>query len=198
MNRAVLPYACAAILIGWALADCSPKESEAAGPAAAPAPEAAGATEVLEEYACGTVERLHTWNGIFAGSQPAAQDLHLARENGIQTVVNLRPASEDPGFDEAALVEGLGMEYRSIPFASPEELTDAAFEEARAVLRDESRRPLFLHCNSGNRVGAIWYAFRALDGGLTSEEALAEAKRVGLKSPAFEQRAREYVERTRG
>jgi hypothetical protein len=33
-----------------------------------------------------------------------------------------------------------------------------------------------------------------LDGGLSYEAALAEARQVGLKSPALEERARAYVE----
>lgn len=149
----------------------------------------------LEPYSCGTVQRLHTLDGIFAGSQPAADDLRHAKENGITTVLNLRPTSEDVGFDEAALVAELGLKYHLIPFASPAELTDEVFERARAVLRDPSNRPVFLHCNSGNRVGAIWIAYRVLDGGLTWDAALEEAQQVGLKTPAFEQRAKEYVQR---
>jgi uncharacterized protein (TIGR01244 family) len=163
----------------------------------APAAKTTAATVKLEPYSCGTVERLHTWNGIFAGSQPAAQDLRHAKENGIKTILNLRPKSEDPGFDEAALVGELGLEYHNIPFGSPAELTDAVFDQARAVLRDESKRPVFVHCHSGNRVGAIWLAFRMLDGGLAWDAALEEAKDVGLKTPALEQRAKEYVEHVR-
>jgi uncharacterized protein (TIGR01244 family) len=203
MKSAVVLSACAAVLIGLELASCSPNETEAAAPSAESAilpekPAAEGRAAALEPYSCGTVQRLHTWNGIFAGSQPAADDLRHAQENKIKTVINLRPSSEDTGFDEAALVAELGLEYHNIPFAAPEELTDAVFEQARALLRDETKRPVFLHCHSGNRVGAIWLAFRALDGGLAFEDALEEAQQVGLKSAPLEQRAREYVERVRG
>lgn len=153
--------------------------------------------EKLEPYSCGTVERLHTWNGIFAGSQPSADDLRHAHENGIQTIVNLRPKTEDPGFDEAALVASLGMKYENLPFGSPAELTDDLLTKGRALLADANRRPVFIHCHSGNRVGAMWLAFRALDGGLSWDAALAEAKEVGLKTPALEQRVHEYVDRVR-
>jgi len=186
---------------------CAEKKSSTApgGPAkepaitasSAPAPGAAARSEKLEPYSCGTVERLHTWNGIFAGSQPAPQDLRHAKENGIQTVLNLRPATEDPGFDEAALTKELGLEYHNVPFASPAQLTDDVFDQARALLRDESKRPMFFHCHSGNRVGAIWLAFRVLDGGLPWQAALEEAKDVGLKTPALELCAKEYIERVR-
>jgi uncharacterized protein (TIGR01244 family) len=179
--------------------------SSSTPPAAAKAPatptttavKAPPTAEKLEPYSCGSVERLHTWNGIFAGSQPAADDLRHARDNGIKTILNFRPATENPGFDEAALVQELGMKYENLPFASPAELTDEVITKARSFLRDETQRPMFVHCHSGNRVGAIWLAFRTLDGGLAWDEALAEAKQVGLKTPALEQRVREYVDRAR-
>lgn len=164
--------------------------AEPASPPAKAPPVAAA----LEPYSCGTVERLHTWNGIFAGSQPAADDLRHAQENGIRTIVNLRPAKEDAGFDEAALVKELGMRYENPAFASPAELTDAVFDEVRAVLRDEARKPVFLHCHSGNRAGAVWAAFRALDCGLPVDAAIEEGRAVGMKTPALEARVRAYVD----
>jgi len=165
------------------------------GSANAAPPAASVQVHELQPYSCGTVERLHTWNGIFAGSQPAAGDLRHAKENGIKTVLNLRPKSEDPGFDEAALAAELGLEYHNVAFASPAQLTDEVFETTRALLRDEAKRPLFVHCHSGNRVGAIWLAFRVLDGNETWDAALVEAKKVGLTTPALEQRTKEYVEK---
>ena len=57
---------------------------------------------------------------------------------------------------------------------------------------------MLLHCASSNRVGAVWLAYRALDGGLSIEEAKAEAKIVGLKSPALEAKAIDYVKRKKG
>ena len=41
----------------------------------------------------------------------------------------------------------------------------------------------------------MWLPWRVLDGGLSYDEALAEAKTVGLKSPLYEEKAREYIER---
>jgi uncharacterized protein (TIGR01244 family) len=180
------------------------KPAAAANPSAAKAgstapasgaPKVAAASDKLEPYSCGTVERLHTWNGIFAGSQPAAEDLQHAKDNGIKTILNLRPKTENAGFDEAALTAKLGLAYHNIPFASPAELTDAVFDDTRALLRDEAKRPLFIHCHSGNRVGAVWLAFRVLDGGVPWDAALVEAKEVGLKTPTLQERAKEYVDR---
>ena len=54
--------------------------------------------------------------------------------------------------------------------------------------------PTLLHCAVADRVGAIWYAYRRLDGHLSPEAAKREADTVGLRSPAYLDRAREYVE----
>lgn len=150
-------------------------------------------TEKLEPYSCGTIERLHTYSGIFLASQPAAQDLHDAKAGGVKTIVSFRLADEDVGYDEPALAKELGFEYVNLGFKTPESLTDDVIDRARALFRDEAKRPILAHCHSGNRVGAIWLAHRVLDGGLGWAAALDEAKEVGLKAPAFEQRAAEYV-----
>lgn len=150
-------------------------------------------TTKLEAYSCGSVQRLHTLDGVFLGSQPAAADLEQAKAGGVRTIVDLRPAAEDRGFDEPALAASLGLAYHSVPFQKPEELTDAVFDRTRALFREPANRPMFVHCSSGNRVGAVWLAYRVLDGGLAWEDALAEARLVGLKLPAYETRAQEYV-----
>ena len=67
-------------------------------------------------------------------------------------------------------------------------------DRTREVLSDHERKPILVHCASANRVGAVWLAHRVLDDGLAYEAALAEAKTVGLKAPALEQRAKEYID----
>lgn len=152
-------------------------------------------TTKLEAYSCGTVQRLHTLDGVFLGSQPAAADLEQAKSGGIRTVVDLRAAGEARGFDEPALVATLGLAYHSIPFQTPEELTDDVFDRTRALLGERANRPMFVHCSSGNRVGAVWLAHRVLDDGVAWDDALGEARLVGLKLPAYEARAQDYVRR---
>ncbi|XAM00805.1 hypothetical protein OT109_05325 [Phycisphaeraceae bacterium D3-23] len=153
-------------------------------------------TEVLEPFECGTITRLHTYQGVFLASQPSPEDLEQAKAGGVVTVVSLRHASEHPDFDEKHFVEGLGLRYINIPWNGADELTDAVFDRARDVLRNE-HRPVLMHCSSANRVGAVWLPWRVLDGCIEFEEALAEAKIIGLRSPAYEEAARAYIERIR-
>lgn len=169
----------------------APRSDEARAPEHAPPPMEA---ERLEPSTCGEIERLHTVGGVFLASQPEAQDFEQAASSGIKTVLDLRKPGELSEFDERATVEGLGMSYVNVPFSKPEEMTDDVLDRAREVLNDPERKPILVHCASANRVGAVWLAHRVLDGGLAYDEALAEAKTVGLKAPALELRAKEYID----
>ncbi len=153
-------------------------------------------TQRLEPYECGTITRLHTLGGVFLASQPAPEDLAQAKQGGVRTVVNLRHDAE-LDFDERAVVEDLGLAYVHVPWNGPEELTDQVFERLREVLRT-AERPLLLHISSSNRVGAVWIPNRVLDEGVPLEEAVAEARTIGLKSPAYEELARAHVRRHGG
>ena len=151
-------------------------------------------TERLEPYECGTITRLHTLEGVFLASQPKPEDFEQAKNGGVRTVINLRHDQEIKEFDEQQVVTDLGLNYIALPWNGPDELTDSVFNQARELL-NTAERPILLHCGSANRVGAVWLPWRALDGGLSYDEALAEAKTVGLKSPAYEEKARDYIKR---
>jgi uncharacterized protein (TIGR01244 family) len=184
MTRAPLPILLLALLTTACsrAADSSVEASE----------HVAVTTEKLEPYACGEIARLHTLGGVFLASQPAADDLRQAEKGGVRTVINLRRADERVGFDEGKLVKSLGLEYVHYPFNGADEMTDDVIDHLRELL-DTVERPILLHCGSANRVGAVWLPYRVLDGGLTYEAALTEAKTVGLMSPAYEERARDYI-----
>lgn len=151
------------------------------------------AAEKLEPYECGSVTRLHTLGGVFLASQPAAEDFKMAQAGGIKTVINLRKPSETD-WNEQEFIKELGLDYHNVPFQTPDELTDEVFDEVRGLLAQDESKPILLHCSSANRVGAVWLAHRVLDGGLSYEDALAEAKTVGLKLPAYETKAKDYIE----
>jgi uncharacterized protein (TIGR01244 family) len=178
---------CAFALALVALAGCSTQDQ--------PEPKAPAADK-LEPAVCGTIPNLHTLGGVFLAGQPNQPDFAVARKRGVKTVISLRHASELKDFDEKKAVEAEGMRFIELPFHGPAELTDAVFDRARELLKT-AERPLLFHCNSANRAAAVWLPYRVLDGGLTWDEALAEAKTVGLTSPELEKRAREYVESRR-
>jgi uncharacterized protein (TIGR01244 family) len=191
MNR--IRVAFAVCLSAGLVSGCASHEAADVPPAHEASAQKPPDTEKLEPYSCGSIQRMHTLGGVFLASQPAAEDLQHAKEGGIKTVVDLRKPEENRGFDEPKRVQELGLTYVSIPFQSPEELTPELLDRARAVLNDDSKKPILLHCSSANRVGAVWLAHRIVDGGLPWDQALAEAKTVGLKLPAYEDKVREYL-----
>lgn len=179
------------------LSSCGDKEEATVAPEPTPpAPEEHKAivTEKLEPYECGTITRLHTLGGVFLASQPKPEDFEQAKKGGVKTVITLRHADEVTDFNEKEVVEGLELKFVELPWNGPDELTDEVFDQARDLLKT-AERPILLHCGSANRVGAVWLPHRVLDGGIALEEAVEEAKVVGLKSAEYETKARDYIAR---
>lgn len=149
----------------------------------------------LEACELGEIQQIHRLGKIWLAGQPSEADFKLAKEKeGLKTVINLRE-SEELEFDEAKYLKELGINYHHFPFRSPSTLKDEVFDNARKVLNDKQNKPVMMHCASANRVGAIWLAHRVLDEQVSYEQALAEAKKVGLKSADFEARAKDYIAR---
>ena len=117
---------------------------------------------------------------IVSTGQPDQAVLEAARDAGFVAVVDLRTDGEDRGMDETAAVEAAGMKYVSIPVAGASGVT---FENAK--LLDDALAgidgPVFLHCRTGNRVGALM-ALRASAAGASDEDAIAAGKEAGLGS----------------
>ncbi len=150
---------------------------------------------VLEACKLGEVDRIHRLDKVFLAGQPTAEDFKLAKtQEGLKFVINLR-TTEELEYDEAATLKGLGVEYLHLPVQSPAALNDATFDKARKVLADKKNHPVMLHCASANRVGAVWLAYRVLDDKVPLEKALDEAKKVGLRSPDLEAKAKDYIAR---
>lgn len=147
----------------------------------------------LEPYDCADVTQIHTLGQFFLASQPSPEGFKKAKKGGIQTVINLRHSGETE-FNEEEVVTSLGMKYHSVPWNGPDELTPEVFEKSRTLLRS-AEGPTLLHCSSANRVGAVWIPYRVIDMGVPLEQAVQEAKTIGLKTPAYETKARDYVEK---
>jgi len=147
----------------------------------------------LKESKLGDTKPVHAFGNLYLAGQPAPEDLPLLKAEGIKTVISLRHKKE-LAWDEASAVERSGMKFVPIPFGAAQQLKPEVFDKVLSILRDQRQGPMVLHCGSANRVGAIWYAYRVLDGKLSPEAAKKEAQKVGLRTPAYLDRAKEYVE----
>lgn len=119
--------------------------------------------------------------GILSSGQPTAEQFEAAARAGYRTVINLRSLSES-GFEwEAGLAERLGLRYVSIPVSGPSTLTREAVAAFDAALRDaRASGPVWVHCNSGNRNGAMFALRAAWIEGMDPEAAIAVGRSAGL------------------
>jgi uncharacterized protein (TIGR01244 family) len=119
---------------------------------------------------------------LAAAGQPSAEGLAALKALGFKTVINLRTEQEGAK-EEGAVVKAAGLAYVSVPVTA-ETLNQADADAVSRVLDDPASGPVLLHCASGNRVGAVWALLRVRQG-KTLEEAEAEGRAVGLKSPVL-------------
>jgi len=121
---------------------------------------------------------------LIVGGQPSADDLRVMKSLGIKYVVNLRPESELIDFDEAAIINELGMKYVIIPVTDINTFTLTCAEQLQAVLN--FGKPTLVHCASGNRVGAL-FALKAFWCDKSSpEDAFEQGLQTGLTKLAPE------------
>jgi uncharacterized protein (TIGR01244 family) len=131
---------------------------------------------------------------VACGGATEVAALEALRTDGFRTVVNLRLASE-PGADIAqsqARAAELGLRYVHLPF-SPAAPDPAVVDAFLTTMADDAIQPVYVHCASANRVGAMWLAKRVLQDGYSIEQATAEARAIGLSNPALEQFALHYI-----
>jgi uncharacterized protein (TIGR01244 family) len=191
--RTMLPMAAAMALAAAALAcentrppaDTGATAATAEQPADAPLPGAANYSRVDATVACG-------------GATPADSLPHL-REMGFNAVINLRQADESGAEIETArrTAEDAGLRYVHIPMngSNPQPETADAF---LAAVQDPANSPVYIHCGTANRVGAMWLIKRVVVDGWDVDRATQEARQIGLRSPQLEQFALDYIKTRRG
>ena len=132
---------------------------------------------------------------VACGGATETTALEGLKNDGFKAVINLRQASErGANIDEnRARATELGLKYIHIPFntAAPENKT---VDDFLATISDTSNQPVFIHCASANRVGAVWMVKRVLQDGWPVEKATQEAKLIGLTNAALEKFALSYIE----
>jgi len=116
------------------------------------------------------------------------------KKEGYVSVINLRLANE-PGVDidaSRAAAQAAGIKYIHLPFngSSPDPKVVSDFLSAVA---DKANQPVFIHCGSANRVGAVWMIKRVLQDGWAVDRAQTEAEAIGLTSPQLVAFASTYI-----
>ena len=91
-----------------------------------------------------------------------------------------------------AAAQKAGLKFIHLPFngASPDPKIVSDFLSAVA---DKSNQPVFVHCGTANRVGAVWMIKRVLQDGWAIDRAQAEAEAIGLTSRQLVAFATSYI-----
>ena len=131
---------------------------------------------------------------VMCGGATTAEAYPALKQEGFSSVINLRNADE-PGVDigaARAAAESAGLLYIHIPVSSTQ--PDVASVDAflRAVT-DKKNQPMYIHCGSANRVGAMWMIKRVVVDGWDVQRATSEAEAIGLSNPALKQFATDYA-----
>src|SRR5207245_10445111 len=119
-------------------------------------------------------------DGIVTGGQPAPEHLAALKGAGCEVVIDIREAMEPRPFKTPDAVVQAGLEYRNVPVGHGA-VSDATFGRLIDAVRElAGKRPAFVHCSSGNRVGAGLIPYVMLEQGLGEGAAGATAIRGGL------------------
>lgn len=131
---------------------------------------------------------------VACGGATDTAALEGLKHDGFKAVINLRLANER-GADidaNAARAKALGLAYLHIPFnaQTPEART---VDDFLAAVANPANQPVYIHCGSANRVGAVWLIKRVLQDKWSVEKATEEARLIGLRSAPLEQFALQYI-----
>lgn len=112
----------------------------------------------------GFQSRIHREGRVFIGGQPGRATLQEMPARNVTCVVNLRTPTEMENrdrvpFDEAAVVDSLGVEYVWIPLGGDDfPYTPAAVDTFAAAL-ERHEGPVLLHCTVAWRASHLWAAY---------------------------------------
>ena len=111
------------------------------------------------ETASGIQNVMTLEEGLLGGSRPSQNGFQWLRSQGIKTVIDLRQPEEGTEADRV-IAESQGLQYRNVP-VSREGLAQGQLDPAvTEALKEESLRPAFVYCASGNRVSMTWKIYQ--------------------------------------
>lgn len=141
---------------------------------------AAGICLAQQSQLAGLLRHVEINERQHSSGQPTVEAIAQLKSAGITTVIDLRPDAETPDLDEKSVAEAAGLKYRSLPIASPADLTRENVMKFDQLLKDSQQEAVLVHCASGNRVGAMMALRAAWVEGKSTEEALAIGKAAGM------------------
>lgn len=178
-TRPFRAFSCLLVLMTFAVPAAAQKVVGTTGPA--PTPVALDITGLFQEkYAS-------VGDDVFIGGQPTERALRDLKAKGVTTVVNLRMPQEMAriGFNEAALLQDLGITYVHIPLGGTAEnpYAPAALDRFAATMASAKGKVL-LHCTIAWRASHMWGAYLIRERKMPVAEALAHVRGINLREQA--------------
>jgi uncharacterized protein (TIGR01244 family) len=115
---------------------------------------------------------------IYTSGQPTEEGFQMLAAMGVKSVINVLPEKECLSGEETMVISR-NMTYHKFPFV-PATLKLETVQQFGELLRAQ-KRPVLIHCSTGNHVGGMWFAYRVLVEKTPLAIALKEARVIGLK-----------------
>ena len=135
---------------------------------------------------------------VTVGAQPSEDQIQQLGTQGFKSVVNFRTEGEEDQplspKAEGEKVKAAGMTYLHVPVSmksmGPEQVDQ--FREQYAALP----KPVFAHCKSGKRAGAMVMMHMAVEQGMTGEQTIQQAEKMGFEcdQPELKEFVKSYVD----
>lgn len=135
---------------------------------------------------------------VTVGPQPTQEEIYEFGREGFKTVINFR-AEQEPDQPISPAAEGdtvtaAEMTYLHFP-VSMKNLNEKDVDQFRQQL-DTLPKPIFAHCRSGKRAGAMVMMDLAVEQGMTGEQTLQKAEEMGFEcdQPKLKKLVKNYVD----
>lgn len=122
---------------------------------------------------------------VFIGGQPDEAALARFKEMGVTAVISLRTTAEMDDrervpFDEAAVVESLGIEYVHIPLGGEDHPYSPKAVDRLAEVFERHDGPVLLHCTVAWRASYMWSAYLITEHGFSLDSAMARGEAMAI------------------
>jgi len=137
--------------------------------------------------------------GLYRGAQPLDRGISKLHELGVNTVINLRGPNDLTRAEETE-ARALGLNYFNIALPGWGRPQDDRIARIMELINAPESGRVFIHCRAGvDRTGLIVAIYRMTHDGWSSDRALAEAERLGMRRTQLWMRdyAKDYGDRVR-